>query len=71
MRGILARKYVERLRSEEMEFLGMQRKKKSLEQERNDPIKKMEEQRLQRKREQDGFSKQYATAKQVLWEEID
>ena len=71
MRGILARKYVERLRSEEMEFLGMQRKKKSLEEERNDPIKKMEEQRLQRKREQDGFSKQYATAKQVLWEEID
>lgn len=49
----------------------MQRKKKSLEEERNDPIKKMEEQRLQRKREQDGFSKQYATAKQVLWEEID
>ena len=67
----MARKYVERLRSEEMEFLGMQRKKKSLEEERNDPIKKMEEQRLQRKREQDGFSKQYATAKQVLWEEID
>ena len=51
MRGILARKYVERLRSEEMEFLGMQRKKKTLEEERNDPIKKMEEQRLQRKRE--------------------
>ena len=46
MRGILARKYVERLRSEEMEFLGMQRKKKTIEEERNDPIKKMEEQRL-------------------------
>jgi hypothetical protein len=38
MRGILARKFVERLRSEEMEFLGMQRKKKTPEEERNDPI---------------------------------
>lgn len=38
MRGILARKYVERLRSEEMEFLGMARKKKTPEEERNDPI---------------------------------
>ena len=38
MGGILARKYVERLRSEEMEFLGMSRKKKTPEEERNDPI---------------------------------
>lgn len=42
MRGILARKFVERLRSEEMEFLGMQRKKKTPEEERNDPIQIME-----------------------------
>jgi len=42
IRGILARKFVERLRTEEMEFLGMARKKKTPEEERNDPIKKME-----------------------------
>jgi hypothetical protein len=42
MRGILARKHVENLRAEEMEFLGMQRKKKTPEEERNDPIKKEE-----------------------------
>ena len=42
MRGILARKYVEGLRQEEMEFLGMTRKKKTPEEELNDPIKKME-----------------------------
>jgi hypothetical protein len=29
MRGILARKYVEKLRSEEMYFLGMQRRPKT------------------------------------------
>jgi len=48
-RGILARKQVERLRAEEMEFLGMQRRKKTQEEERNDPIKKMEETRQIRK----------------------
>jgi len=41
MRGILARKYVERLREDEMEFLGMVQKKKTPEQERLDPIKRM------------------------------
>jgi len=41
MRGILARKQVERTREEEMEFLGMTRKKKTVEDERNDPVKKM------------------------------
>lgn len=40
MNGILARKNVERLRNEEMEFLGMSRKKKTPEEEKNDPIKK-------------------------------
>lgn len=49
----------------------MQRKKKTIEEERNDPIKKMEEQRLQRKREQDGFSKNYQTANKVIKDEID
>jgi hypothetical protein len=42
MRGILDRKKVERMRAEEMEFLGMARKKKTAEEERNGPIQKME-----------------------------
>jgi len=41
MRGILARKTVESMREEEMEFLGMKRKKKTPEEMLNDPIKKM------------------------------
>jgi hypothetical protein len=32
-----------------MEFLGMQRKQKTIEEMRNDPIRKMEETRLERK----------------------
>ena len=43
IRGILARKYVERMREEEMEFLGMCRKKKSPAELMNDPLKKMNE----------------------------
>jgi len=49
MRGILARKYVERLRLEEMEFLGMVKKQKTPDEERNDPVKKMEQTRAERK----------------------
>ena len=49
MRGILARKHVEKMRAEEMEFLGMQRKKKTAQEERDDPIKKMEQTRKERK----------------------
>jgi hypothetical protein len=43
MRGIISRKFVEKERSEEMEFLGMTTRKKTAEEERNDPIKKMKE----------------------------
>jgi hypothetical protein len=49
IRGILSRKYVEKLREDEMEFLGMQRKKKTLLEIENDPIKKMEQTRADRK----------------------
>ena len=49
VRGILARKHVEKLREEEMEFLGMCRKKKTPEEERNDPVKLMEATRDERK----------------------
>ena len=70
-RGILARKQVERIRAEEMEFLGMMRKKKTPEEERNDPIKKMEETRKIRKNVQEGNWKSYQNAKNLLKEEID
>lgn len=42
IRGILARKQVEYLRTDEMQFLGMQKKNKTAEEERNDPVKLME-----------------------------
>lgn len=54
MRGILARKAVEKVRLEEMEFLGMQRKTKTTEELLNDPIKKMDQMKLERKKIQDG-----------------
>lgn len=59
MRGIIARKYVENLRSEEMEFLGMTTRKKTAEEERNDPIKKMEQQMKERKNIQEGNWRTY------------
>ena len=71
MRGILARKFVERLRQEEMEFLGMQRKKKTPEEMRNDPIKKMDKTRRERKLVQENNMKRYQDAKAILKEEID
>jgi len=49
MRGILARKYVEKLRQDEMEFLGMARRKKSPEEEINDAVKKEDKTRKERK----------------------
>jgi len=53
-----------------MEFLGMMRKKKTPEEERNDPIKKMEETRVERKMVQDANWKKYLDAKETLKEEI-
>ena len=54
-----------------MEFLGMRRKKKTPEEERNDPIKLMEETRLERKLVQQNNYKRYLDAKVALKEEID
>ena len=39
IRGVLARKTIEKMRQEEMIFLGMQRKPKTEEEKKNDPIK--------------------------------
>ena len=55
----MARKHVERVRAEEMEFLGMQPKSRTHEDERDDPIKKMEQTRLERKLIQDNNMKKY------------
>ena len=54
-----------------MEFLGMMRKKKTPEEERNDPIKKMEETRKERKLVQENNWKRYQDAKVLLREEIE
>ena len=43
IRGILARKTIEKMRQEEMIFLGMQRKPKTEEEKKNDPIKEADE----------------------------
>ena len=49
----------------------MQRKKKTPEEMRNDPIKKMEETRRERKLVQENNMKRYQDAKAILKEEID
>ena len=43
IRGILARKTIEKMRQEEMIFLGMQRKPKTDDEKKNDPVKHSEE----------------------------
>lgn len=49
LRGILARKKVEELRQDEMVFLGMARKPKTIEEMKNHPIDKMEKTKDERK----------------------
>lgn len=71
LRGILSRKYVEKLRGEEMEFLGMMRKKKTPDEERNDPIKKMLQTQAERKLVQENNYKRYQDAKVMIKEEIE
>ena len=71
IRGILGRKHVMEMRDEEMEFLGMVKKKPNKKDMENDPIKKMEQTRLERKAIQEGNWKAYEHAKERLKEEID
>lgn len=71
MRGILARKQVEAMREEEMEFLGMKRKMKTPEEMLNDPIKKMKNSMAERKKIQEGYMKSYKNAKIQVKEEMD
>lgn len=71
IRGILARKYVERMREEEMEFLGMCRKKKTPEEMLRDPSRKMLETAKERKEVRQSHLNQYNDAKEVIMEEIE
>ena len=50
IRGILARKTIEKMRQEEMIFLGMQRKPKTEEEKKHDPIKEAAETQDNRKK---------------------
>ena len=71
MYGILARKQVDKMRNDEMEFLGMKRKKKTPEELINDPIRKMTATQQERKKIQQGNMKSYGHNKQLVKEEID
>jgi hypothetical protein len=52
LRGIIARKQVEKMRQEEMVFLGMARKPKTKEELKNDPIERMKKTEEDRKMKQ-------------------
>jgi len=52
------------MRDEEMEFLGMTKKKRTAEEIRNDPIKKMADNQKDRKLEQDSHLNQYNDARE-------
>lgn len=71
MRGILARKEVDVLRNDEMEFLGMSRKKPTPEEALEGPIKKQNQMMLERKKVQQGYMKAYDDAKDLIKGEID
>ena len=66
MRGILARQVVEKVRSEEMEFLGMIRRKPVLQNNWTDPIDNQEETRKKRKMVQEANMKNLGYGEIVL-----
>ena len=71
MRGIIARKEVDVLRNDEMEFLGMSRKKPTPDEALNSPIKKSDQNMLERKKVQEANMKAYDDAKDLIKGEID
>ena len=70
IRGILARKTIEKMRQEEMIFLGMQRKPKTEEEKKNDPIKASEETQDTRKKIQSDHWETFLEKKKDLEKEI-
>mmetsp|Transcript_21794 Transcript_21794/g.16136 ORF Transcript_21794/g.16136 Transcript_21794/m.16136 type:complete len:136 (+) Transcript_21794:510-917(+) len=71
LRGILARKRVEELRQEEMMFLGMGRKQRTLEEMKDDPIARMKKTEEERRLKRKTFMEEYENAKEDLKVEID
>ena len=72
MRGILARKYVDSLRNDEMEFLGMSRKRPNLDDPNyRDPIELAKKTEAERKRVQATNFANYNDAKTMLQEEME
>ena len=71
MQGILARKYVEGLRNEEMEFLGMSRKKPIMTESTRDPLDHMLHTTGERKKVQGTHFTDYEDAKVTLMEDMD
>ena len=67
----MARKRVEEVRQDEMVFLGMARKPKTIEEMKNHPIDKMDKTKDERKMKQKNFMEEFHTAKEELKEEID
>ena len=70
IRGILARKTIEKMRQEEMIFLGMQRKPKTEEEKKNDPIKAADETQDYRKKIQSDHWETFQEKKKDLKSEI-
>lgn len=71
MRGILARQFVEKVRCEEMEFLGMIRRKPIMTNNWVDPIEAQVETRRKRKMVQEANMRNYEDAKEQIIEELD
>lgn len=70
IRGILDRKKIEKMRQEEMIFLGMQRKPKTEEEKEKDPIKAAERTEIVRKGEQQNNWVEFIEKKKDLKQEI-
>ena len=70
IRGILDRKKIEKMRQEEMIFLGMQRKPKTEEEKSKDPIKQEEKTRSDRQKYRDQNWELFDAKKKELQEEI-
>lgn len=71
IRGILARKTIEKMRQEEMIFLGMERKPKTEEEKKNDPIKQAESTQQNRKHIQVSHWDDYQEKKKDMVGEIN
>lgn len=70
IRGILARKQIEKMREDEMIFLGMKRKPKTAEEIKNDPVKKAEAIRIERKAIQESHWETFVKEKEEMQENI-